>query len=161
MSNKFGQMDGLKGHRAEQPGDRDEWAIRFLPQADQDLLVARMHRGVPLRVLARFLGVGPSAVSWRIGAMLRRVRSEEFRKAAAAFPFVDVEDARLIGLAYFQGLGHRAIGNNLGVSIHEVRKRLDYLRGTIQAVCEREQMYARAVKAFKDGRRRLPAMQEA
>jgi DNA-binding transcriptional regulator LsrR (DeoR family) len=93
------------------------------------LLRSVYDRGMSASELAQAVGVRPRTVRRRVRRLVQRVSSPAFTfivRAEHAWP----HRRRLIGHLFFlQGRTQRAVAARLGMSVHQVRREIDHIRG--------------------------------
>jgi hypothetical protein len=108
-------------------------AAGALGPRDRALVRAVYERGLPLKALAAVGGTRPSRLQHQLRRILKRVRSPEFRailreRARWSAMRRDIAEGVIL-----QGRGQRDIARQLGVSVHCVRKELEYIKALAEA----------------------------
>jgi len=107
---------------------------RLLARLDADLIEAVVVRGQPTRVVARLMGLKARAVRDRVNRLVRRMASRSFIDAARAMPCLPPADAELAKLRFCEGHTQRGLCQRLGLTSHELRRRLDRVTAQIETI---------------------------
>ena len=95
-----------------------------LPTGDRVLVEQLLRYGFSIREIARLTEKSPSSVSRRMKSVMKRMEDPMFEFVVNRSDFVP-RDSRVTGrLVYVEGFSLRESAKKLGVSLHEVRKRI-------------------------------------
>jgi DNA-directed RNA polymerase specialized sigma24 family protein len=106
----------------------------FLAPADRDLVVAVMIRGQPATELARLMESSDRAIRRRVNRLCRRLTSKPFLRAVRALRFLAEDEAKVAQLYFCHGLSQRRLARALGLSVHQLRRKLDHVSAKIDAI---------------------------
>jgi len=106
----------------------------FLSPADRDLIEAVMIRCQPTESLGRMLKVRPRVIRKRVHRLGRRLASRKFLDAVRALPYLSDENAELAKLYYCQSKPQRTLCEELSLTTHGLRRRLDRLSAEIATI---------------------------
>lgn len=106
----------------------------LLAPEDRELVEAVLMRGVSLIGVARITGVSPGCVRRRFHRLVRHLVSKEFLSAARALSYLSEEDASLARIRFCRGATLRQMCRELGLTIHEVRRRVENVGAKIAMV---------------------------
>ena len=105
--------------------------IEMLPDPDRALMEAVLIRGASAEVAARMMDAKPNMVRTRVRRLSLRIASYDFVDVVRSLPYLHPDDVLMARMFYCEGLSQRQIGARLGLSPHQVRRRLDRVRGQI------------------------------
>ncbi len=106
----------------------------FLAPEDRDLIEAVLIRCQPAESIGRMLKVRPRIIRKRVHRLGRRIASRKFLNAVRALPFLSDEDAELAKLYYCRSLSQRRLCDDLELTTHALRRRLDRLSAKIDMI---------------------------
>jgi len=135
---------------------RDDDLIRgraeLLDVRDRDLIEAIFIRGQSTASVGRMLGVPARRVRDRAARLRRHLVSRKFLDAARALPYLARDEAALAKRRFCQQATHRQLCEELGLTSHALRRRLDQLSAKI-ATIRRLQQWGLSVPAGPQSRR--------
>jgi len=106
----------------------------LLGTGDRDLVEAVALSGQSTQAIARMLGITARVARSRVRRVMRRLNSREFLDAARALAYLPAEDANLARLRFCEGATYRALCARLGLTYHELRRRLDRISAQIETI---------------------------
>jgi DNA-directed RNA polymerase specialized sigma24 family protein len=106
----------------------------FLGQEDRDLIEAVLVRGQPAALVARMTGTTAKAVRRRVHRISRRLSSRKFLDTVRALPYLPEEESLLARLFFCRGVPQRQIAQQMNITEHALRRRLDRLAAQITAI---------------------------
>ena len=118
----------------------------LLTPEDRELIEAVLMRGVSLIGVARITGESPGCIRRRFHRLVRRLGSKGFLNAARALSYLSEEDASLARMRFCRGASLRQMCRELGLTIYEVRRRVENVGAKI-AMVHRVQQGADVSKA--------------
>ena len=118
-----------KGFGATGAGVGLEKRISFLEQSDRQFLAVMMRGTLTHRQASELLGMAPGTITRRLRRLMARLNDPlvvALVENGALLP----EGYRDVGLAYFlRGMTAIQISRAAGVSVYEVKRELEYVRG--------------------------------
>ena len=108
----------------------------FLLQEDRDLIEAVLVRGQPTAQVGRLMGVTSKVVRQRVHRISRRLSSRMFLDAIRALPYLPEVETTLARLYFCRGIPQRRLARELGLTEHNLRRRLDRLSAQIAAIAQ-------------------------
>lgn len=132
------------------PRDEEVLAGRMelLEQKDRQLLEAVIINGQPTRLIASLMNKTPQHIRNRVYRLSRRLASRKFLDAARALPYLNPADAQLARLHFCQGIAQRQLSQQLGMTIHAIRRSLDRLSARISTIRGMSRTAERKINQF-------------
>ena len=99
-----------------------------LPTGDRVLVEQLLRYGFSIREIARLTEKSPSSVSRRMKSVMKRMDDPMFEFVVNRSDFIPRESRVTARLVYVEGFSLRESARKLGVSLHEIRKRVARVR---------------------------------
>ncbi len=106
----------------------------LLAREDRDLIEAVLIRCQPTAAVGRMMKLDPRVIRKRVHRLGRRLTSRKFLDAARALPYLTGEDGKIARLYFCQGIAQKRLSEQLGISEHTLRRRLDRISAEIATV---------------------------
>lgn len=110
---------------------------QLLAPSDRNLLLSVWVNNGSAELMAHLAKRHPQTIRRRIRRLLDRVHSPAFLAAARAIPYLRPDQAGIARLHLCQGRSLRQTASAAGLSLHEVRRLVSEVRGTIAGLGER------------------------
>ena len=135
MSNFNRQVTSRDQQRRQEQRDRVEqllfWAA-YLPEEDRLLLEQVYQHGQRISEVAKLMKVRPRALQRRVQRLVQRLADKRFRFVARHLDLLPRELRGVAKLRVLEGRSLRSTAARSGLSLHQVRQRLDRLAFIVQ-----------------------------
>lgn len=106
----------------------------LLAPDERDLIEAILIRGQKTTSIARLMGIPAKRLRQRMHRISRRLSSRSFLRAARALAYLPADEARLAQWYFCQRIPRRELRDRLGLTPHQLRRRIDRLSAQIDAI---------------------------
>ncbi|MCC6680053.1 MAG: sigma-70 family RNA polymerase sigma factor [Phycisphaeraceae bacterium] len=101
---------------------------RHLPEADRLLIEHIYWHGLPISRLAKATGCPPRTLQRRLAILIKHMSSTEFQFLARRGRNLDPDTRRTACRVILLGQNYRHVADELGLSLHEVRRQMARFR---------------------------------
>lgn len=115
--------------------------MELLSQSDRLIMDAIFMKNQTTTNLAILMGTTGRVIRHRVHLLSRRIKSRQFLDTARALAYLSQSDATLARMRFCEGLGYRELAKALGITTHQVRRRLDLIRGQIMHISRQRRQH--------------------